>query len=379
MEVMSILSIQVDRREAPLFYTFFLLLSITSPVDTSHVDTPVTWRPYDHAVYSRRVFSAYTRPGRVLTVASDLPQRVEQVLFDEGDRVPGLPDQMVPAIVLDSSVEKQLLEGARISLEFSLNDQERAQLSITRATTAAQIASKELDRMRVLHSRGNASDADLDRQVLAEAEARVALEMALVTQRDATEAVRAAKSEVAVIEARIARLTIQAPGGWRVEERLVEPGAGVVPGAPLMVFADLSAFEIDVPMAEAEIQVLADGPLQIERVSNRTEVRGEVEFVGAVPDARTRKRRVVIRIPAEEFALESPETGGGIELQVTLEVPDACGGVRVPHRFFGRRLEQWVVKTEDGKLHVVSPVRSDDEGWVVLPGDLPAAAVLIEY
>ncbi|MAW77414.1 MAG: hypothetical protein CMJ95_08535 [Planctomycetes bacterium] len=361
-----------------MFYPLILILSIAYLTTPGKVDDPETWRPFDHPAVSKRVFTAYTRPVRLLSVASDVPQRVKQVHFEEGDRIPGKPGEMVVAILLDSSVEKEMLASAKIALEISRNDESRSSLAISRAETAARIAVRDLERVTGLHTKGDASDSDLDRVILAHEDARVSLEMARISKLDAAAAVRAAASEVAVIEARIDKLILRAPAGWRVEQRLSEPGAGVTPGTPLMVFADLSSFEIEIPMAEEELRVLGTTPLGIERVIGRESINGVVEFVGSVPDPSTRRRRVVIRIPAEELNLEPLETGGGIEMQVTLEVPDDSGGVRIPHRFLTRRLEQRLVKTQKGKLYVVTPVRFDDSAWIVLPGDLPGSAVLVE-
>jgi len=361
-----------------VFYTLFLVLSIASPPESSIPDVPKTWRPFDHPAISMRVFSAYSRPNRVLSISSETPQRVTRVHFEEGDLIPGLPGSMVVAIELDAAVEKQLLTSARIAIEISKSDETRSALQISNAETASRIASRELVRVKDLHSKGDASDSDLDRVVLADEDARVVLEMARLSRMDAAAAVRAASSEVAVIEARIDKLILRAPSGWRVEQRMVEPGQGAAPGKPLMIFADLSSFEIEIPMSEEEVTVLGKGPLKIERVSTRDPIEGIVEFVGAIPDPITHRRRVVIRIPAEELDLEPPETGGGIEIQVTIEVPDDSGGVKIPHRFLSRRLEQWVVTTEAGNIHVVTPVRSDTVGWIVLPGNLPPSAVLVE-
>jgi len=360
-----------------VFYTLIWTLSIATFGVPAPIDTPDTWRPFDHPAVSTRSFAAFSRPGRALTVASAIPQRVHQVLFDEGDMVPGQYGTMVPIILLDSSVEQEMLRGARIAFEISTNDEIRAELVMRKMETAARIISRDLQRIRELHTRGDASESALDQAILAEEEARVSLEVAQVTRTAAAAASLAAASEVAVIEARIDKLTLKAPAGWRVEQRNTEPGAGVVPGEPLMVFVDLSYFEIDVQMVEEEIQVLSTGPLKIQRVSSGAAIAGTVKFVAAIPDLLTRRRRVVIRIPAEEIDLEPLETGGGIEMRVSLDVPNQSGGVRVPHRFLGRRLEQWVLKTENGKLHVVTPVRSDEDGWIVLPGDLPAAAVIV--
>ncbi|MDE0960934.1 MAG: HlyD family efflux transporter periplasmic adaptor subunit [Planctomycetota bacterium] len=361
-----------------MFYTLIWTLSVTSFCCPLPTDSPDSWRPFDHPSVSTRTFSAFTRPGRALTVSSDIPQRVQQVLFDEGETVPGPFGSMVPIILLDSSVEMELLEGARIALGISKNEEVRAELSARKMETTVRIIRRDLQRVRELHSRGDASESALDRAILAEEEAQVSLEIARVSRTDAASTVLAAASRVAVMEARIDKLTLKAPAGWRVEQRLTEPGAGVVPGAPLMVFVDLSYYEIEIPMAEDEIQVLSTSPLQIQRVSSGASIAGTVQFVAAIPDLLTKRRRVVIQIAAEEIDLELLESGGGIELKLSLEVPDSSGGVRIPARFLGRRLEQWVLKTEDGRLHVVTPVRSDGDGWIVLAGDLPAAAVIVE-
>ncbi|MGE4632416.1 MAG: HlyD family efflux transporter periplasmic adaptor subunit [Planctomycetota bacterium] len=361
-----------------MFYPQIFMLSIALFGSPEMFDDPPTWRPFDHPVVAERSFTAFTRPIRTLSIVSAVPQRVVKITLDEGDLVPGRPDEMIAVAYLDSTVEKELLRGSMIALEITQNEAVKSQLLVEQAQVAAQIASREQKRIQDLHNEGNATESDLDRVNLEEQQARTALEVAKSTKLDAQSAVKAAETEVAVIEARIDRLILKAPGGWRVEQRLVEPGAGVVPGAILLVIADLSAYEIEIPMAEDEIRALATMPLRIRRVADDTELNGTITFVGAIPDPRTLRRRVVIRIPAEELTLEPPETGGGLEVQTVLEVADRSGGVRIPRRFLSQRLEQWLVKTQEGKTYVVTPVRFDDSAWIVLPGELPGGAVLVE-
>ena len=361
-----------------MFYPQILMLSTVLSGSPEKLDDPETWRPFDHPVVAQRSFTAFTRPVRTLSLNSDIARLVVKISVDEGDLVPGRPYAMTPVAYLDSSVEQEMLKGAGIALEMARNEELKSQLLVEQSRVAAQIALREKKRIQDLYSEGNATESDLDRVTLDEQLARTTLEVARSTKRDSESAVKVAETEVAVIAARIERLILKAPGGWRVEQRLVEPGAGVAPGATLLVLADLSAFEIEIPMAEDEIRSLATTPLRMQRVVDDTELRGTITFVGAIPDPRTLRRRVVIRIPAEELILEPPETGGGIEIRTVLEVADRSGGVRIPRRFLSQRLEQWLVKTQEGKTYVVTPVRFDDSAWIVLPGELPGGAVLVE-
>ena len=71
------------------------------------------------------------------------------------------------------------------------------------------------------------------------------------------------------------------------------------------------------------------------------------------------------------------ETGGGLEVRAALEIADTRGGVRIPKKFIGQQLEQWIVKSVDGKIYTVYPVRSDDTSWLVRSNDMPVGVELV--
>ena len=51
--------------------------------------------------------------------------------------------------------------------------------------------------------------------------------------------------------------------------------------------------------------------------------------------------------------------------------------MRIPKKFIGQQLEQWIVKSVDGKIYTVYPVRSDDTSWLVRSNDMPVGVELV--
>lgn len=129
---------------------------------------------------------------------------------------------------------------------------EEAEAAVAQAAAAIAVAEAELQRAAAhlkrvhgLHDRGSATEGQLDEAVAAEGGARGRLDRA----RAALRLARARRSETRV----------DAPFSGRVAQRLVDPGALVPPGTPLLVLEDVDPARIVVRLPESEIARIAVG------------------------------------------------------------------------------------------------------------------------
>ena len=354
-----------------------LIMILNAPVST--VADGDRWKPFDHPATTERSFTAYTHPGGMLVLLSGAMGffRVENVLFSEGDRIPGRDGEWVPAIQVDAALDKAQKRTIEIRLELAKSATERARLASVRADSAARLAQKELDRVSALLEKGDASKRVYDQALQRSEEMTAVADSARVALTDSLLSVRLVESELQTIEEKIDQSTLFAPAGWYVESSLVVEGSGLTLGQRMMTLVDRSHFKLIIPMSEEEIRALSESTLKLQRVLGGAILKPSEIHVRSVPDVVTHRRKVTITIPAEEFSLESYENGGGLEIRASLEIRDSKGGVRIPMEYLGRRLEQWIVKDTSGKIYPVIPVRSDDSSWIVLPGDLPVEVELV--
>ncbi len=354
------------------------LLFLTASSSAVAVDDD-RWKPFDHPAVTTRMFTAYTHPGESLVLVSGAMGffRVEEVFFTEGDRIPGRDGEWVAAIQVDASIDKAQKKTLQIRLELAQSATERARLASVRSDSAARLAAKELERISALRDKGDASQSIYDQALQKWEEATAVADSARIALADSQLSVRLVESELEVLEEKIQQSTLLAPAGWHVESCDVVQGSGLTMGQTMMTLVDRSHFDLTIPMSEEEIRSLSEGTLKLHRVLGETPLKPSKIRVGSVPHPGTHRREVTIEIPAEEFSLASHETGGGLEIRASLRIRDSRGGVRIPKKFIGRQLEQWIVVDTAGKTYSVYPIRSDDTSWLVTTGNMPVGVELV--
>jgi multidrug efflux system membrane fusion protein len=115
--------------------------------------------------------------------------------------------------------------------------------------------------------------------------------------------VEAAQAGVQAAEAELERLTITAPFGGVLEENSAETGALLSAGGLCATVIQLDPMLFVGYAAEAQVDRLAVGALAGARLSNGTEVVGQVTFLARAADAATRTFRVEISVPNPDLAI----------------------------------------------------------------------------
>ena len=219
-----------------------------------------------------------------ITITTDISGQVTRVLFKEGDRVTAGQ----PLIELDTEKTALRLTQARTMMEES-----RAALDVTRSN---------MDRHRILYSQGNISKMAFE---------KMELEMKAATARyeDALAAVHLAERE-------LADCRIDSPAGGVVDQRSINPGEAVMPGAPLAVIQVSGGIRVATFVSEKDVNHLrlgSEARVSTRAVSSDTFL-ARIESVGAKAHNRTGNFPVKLAIETADSRLR-PGMTAEVELQ----------------------------------------------------------------
>jgi RND family efflux transporter MFP subunit len=254
---------------------------------------------------------------RMVDIAAEIEGRVERVAAQDHTHV----EAGALLVELDSA----LLQAAV----------KRAQAAVLRAKAGDRLAQAELRRQRDLSTRGASSGSAFDR---AESEA-------------SSSAAQVAEAQAALSEARtrLAKTRIEAPFAGMVSAFGVDPGAYLRPGDPIAQLADLSEIEIEVGVGEQEILSLRDSDsvrVAIDAIAGQW-FDGRIDRTGRLPDPKTRKYPVPVRIPNPEERLLPGMLG-----TVRFELGDERSAIRIPVRAVVREFDLehvFVLRAGDGR------------------------------
>jgi len=290
--------------------------------------------------------SAVTEPIVRATLSTKLMGHVTAVMAREGESVRA----GAPLVRLDARDV-----AAR---------REQAEASLRGAEAAQREAALHAGRMRALHADSAAPRALVD-----------AAEASLTRAEQATLSARAAVTEVGLLSE---YAEVRAPFDGVVVQRLVDPGAFVTPGAPLVVIENPSRLRVVAtvpPPAAAALRRGATVRVSIEGVA----VSGVIEGIVPVPGASLANVQVLVENAARRFSSGSAATVSlGGELRTVLLVPTAAlvrsgdlTGVRV--RSAGGTVTRWVRlgRPHDAAIEVLSGVAAGDT--IIVPAG-PAGA-----
>lgn len=341
------------------FLTLVLLATAAASAE------PETWRPAEHPAEIVNRVHGVTRPARSLELASEVAGRVVELPLAEGAVVPDAGDGWSPALRIDDGLvaaERAAAVAAVAEAEAAVATA-RGELAIARRE--ADHLAAELTRTETLVADERLSRRELDRARFEAERAQLTVEAGAARLAAAAAAVDSAAAGLAQVDERRARHTVHAPAGWVVAERLVEPGAVVQPGSPLLRLHDVSTLEIALRLDEAEIAALGAGAsVTLRFPAFDTSAEARLTRIDLGFDPASRKRLVLLRLAGED----APVASGGLVAVVELRVPLAVGAVLVPSGFLVRGRERSYVELADGSRRAVVPLREHD-GMVVLAAD----------
>ena len=145
-----------------------------------------------------------------------------------------------------------------------------------------------------------------------------------------------ARNDLRTLSEQVAELRPAATLSGLVAERLVEPGARVVPGSPLFRLMDVSHLELELRLPERHLSSLALGQRAELRsaVSPGSVAEGELARVAPVVDARSGTVKVTLSLTPEAAEAAGLRPGALVEAKVLLGEP-------APATLVPRRAVSW--------------------------------------
>ena len=193
------------------------------------------------------------RANEQVTLAANVTERIERLLFDDG----------------------MFVQRGQLLAVLS-NSQEQAALSGARASAAE--ASAQLDRINSLSQQGFATRALLDQQRAALSQARAAEEG---------------------IQAQISDRMIRAPFAGFLSLRNISAGAVVTSGTPLVTVSDISRIKLDFTVPETQLAALRAG-LPIKAYASAfpdQPITGTISTIDPVIDPQSRAVMIRSKLP----------------------------------------------------------------------------------
>lgn len=295
-----------------------------------------------------------TGPGTVqarvpVTLASRITGTVTAVRADVGDVVRA-GAVLVTVDDRDLQARRQIVLAQRETQQRNL---EGAEAALARARAELALASTRARRDAELQTRGFLSEAGMD-------SANTALQAAQAAEQGAVAVVAARRGELGTSaqELRAAQVAesyaqVQAPLDAVVVQRLVEPGATVVPGSPLLRLVAPESIWVAMRVDEAQLDRLQPGQLAAIRLRSGSTVPGRVARVARQSDAATREVEVHV-------AFEQVPAHFVIDAQADVAVTTGQQqGLQVPLSALLRDRDgrTGVLRVEDGRTRFV-PVRA---------------------
>jgi RND family efflux transporter MFP subunit len=246
---------------------------------------------------------------------------------------------------------------ARLDATFIALDLEANQVEQTQLRSRIDYDQREVRRYRDLADRGNASRSRLD-----------ALEQTL---KDNRHRLNALKIQAQILKERLARTRIQAPAGWGITARHIEPGQYVTPGDVLGEAADFSTLRVPFALTPEQLAALQRGPpaWSLSLPDFDLEMPAKIYCVNPGFDEQTRKIAIEL-----ELTGRPPEYRGGLRTRLTLRLPERTGAVMLPATAVDESYEEhWVTREDGQRFRVVLLGRgADADLWRVASPQIKA-------
>ncbi len=204
---------------------------------------------------------------RTAQIRAEVPGAIVQVFHDPG------------AVVVKGTSLAKIDDRAIMDAYLS------ARSGFNAATTAAEIAQRELDRAQKLFAAGAISESLLENARRADLSARSFLDDA--------------KARLSQAEKQRDAASVLAPYNGVVADRMVNPGDIVAPGTPLFSLVDPSTMRLEAAVPAGELAMIRLGAkvtFTVTGYPGRT-FEGRISSINPQADPQTRQVRLFVRIP----------------------------------------------------------------------------------
>ena len=302
-----------------------------------------------YKVAERPLIQTVVATGRVVAVSrAQIGSPVTGVVIErrvrEGDRVQAGD---VLAVLRADDMEAAVRDAEAALAQLQQSTRPQAQAALREAEARLTQATREAQRRRELFQQQAIAREEMEQAIQAETTARANAEQARLTARSllaGNPAEAAARARVASSKAQLAKTTIRAEVAGTVLTRNAEPGDLVQPGRILFEIAQTGDTEIQVPLDEKNLEVLAIGQTAM-CIADAYPARPFPAKVGFIaPSVDPQRGTVDIRLtvtPVPSFLRQD------MTVSVNVETGRRDKAIVVPNEALtamdGNRAELWVV------------------------------------
>jgi HlyD family secretion protein len=188
-------------------------------------------------------------------IATKFHGRVEEILFDEGDRVQA---GQIVARMDTASLDAQLAE-AQASVVSAEKQRNNAIAIVAQRKSECDLARKNLSRSKKLYEKGIISSQKLDQEMGAYDVAESMCDAAKANVANAEATIEVAIAQTERIKSDINDSVLKSPISGRVQYRLAEPGEVLAAGGKLLTIIDLTDVYMTVFLSSKDAGSLAIG------------------------------------------------------------------------------------------------------------------------
>ncbi len=306
MEIIRFFSGYKDSLEKILLITLVIVITQT----TAYAEK--IWTTAKPA-YRKSTITGFSRARYSMTLSTEIAEKIKQIFIDIGDPVP-------------KNGNIACLDDTFVKIDIRLMANEIAQHQVD-----IDYYRKQVNRYKKLVERNNAAISQLD-----EFERKLA---------NAVQLAQFKKLKKRRLQEKLKRHCIKAPQGWKMIERLAEPGQWLNVGDPVAKVGDYRSLLVPLALSVSEMRALKHKQydLTVKLPEYELTVPSRIGRISPSFDEKSRKIQVDLILQKK-----LPVHRGGLRVEVTLELPEPAGTFLISADALDKKFEEVWLERKDG-------------------------------
>lgn len=298
----------------------------------SYAQELIELRPYSRQL----VYTGFTRPAKEMILSSEVSGKCKELLLDVGDTV--------------NSPDVAKIDDTFIRLDLQQND-----IAQKKTLRQLELEEKTLARFTNLMQNNSTAQANFDEAAFNADNLRLNLQNL--------------KAEETRLKELLARHTLQAPIGWQVMERYIEPGEYIRQGEPVLKLGNFDRLIIPFLLTYEEIDFLQNmKKILLNLPDINTSVPAEIYQISPDFNEQKKKTRIeLITIMTNEAKMT--QWRGGLRAKLKITGKTESDTFLIPFTALISRYEaNWLVSEDGTQKRVILLGKSSIEDDAIITG-----------
>ncbi|GAB4260675.1 efflux RND transporter periplasmic adaptor subunit [Thermincola ferriacetica] len=200
-------------------------------------------------------FDATLEPVEIGIVSSKISGKVVEILFKNGEKV----TKGDPLVRLDDQDIRNQLQGAQAQLQAAVNQLQATMASLPKAQANLDNATRNYNRMKALFSEGAITERDFENAETSVKVARADLDALKANVNSLRANVNSVKANINSLNTSLANTVIRAPISGIMDEKNINLGEMVSPGAVLAKVKNISTVNAVIKVKQDDLRYIKVG------------------------------------------------------------------------------------------------------------------------